>query len=105
MLAPLFFADGGQVNFQVPWELAGQSQSTLAAMFGDQAGAGQTVSLAPFAPGIFSTNAQGAGQGAILNSSYAIVNPSNPATAGSTGDPNLLYRSRAAATRGSSLNG
>jgi hypothetical protein len=27
---PLFFADVGQVNFQAPWELAGQSQSSLA---------------------------------------------------------------------------
>jgi uncharacterized protein (TIGR03437 family) len=84
LLAPLFFANVGQVNFQVPWELAGQSQTTLAASLSSQTSTAQTVSLAPFAPAIFSTNAQGAGQGAILNSSYVLADSSNPATAGST---------------------
>ena len=37
-----------------------------------------------FAPGIFSTNGQGTGQGAILDTSYRLVDSSNPATAGST---------------------
>jgi uncharacterized protein (TIGR03437 family) len=82
--APLFFAGAGQANFQVPWELAGQSQSSLAAVLNGQAGAGQTVSLARFAPGIFSTNSQGAGQGAILDPSYILVDSSHPAIAGGT---------------------
>jgi uncharacterized protein (TIGR03437 family) len=83
--APLFSASGGQVNLQVPWELAGQSQTTLAGLLqGDPAGAAQTVSLAPFAPAIFTTNSQGTGQGAILDSSYRLVDSSNPGTSGST---------------------
>jgi uncharacterized protein (TIGR03437 family) len=36
------------------------------------------------APAIFSTNARGSGQGAILDPSYQLVDSSNPATAGST---------------------
>jgi minor extracellular serine protease Vpr len=40
--------------------------------------------LAPLAPGIFSMNGQGTGQGAILDASYRLVDSSNPATAGST---------------------
>jgi uncharacterized protein (TIGR03437 family) len=83
-LAPLFFVSGGQVNFQVPWELNGQAQTTLAAILNSQAGAAQTVSLAPFAPAIFSMNSQGTGQGAILDASYRLVDSTNPATAGST---------------------
>jgi len=82
--APLFFASTGQVNFQVPWELAGQTQTTIAAAFNGQIGATQTLNLAPFAPGIFSMSAQGNGQGAILDVSYHLVDSSNPATAGST---------------------
>lgn len=82
--APLFFADSGQVNFQVPWELAGQSQSLLSASLYGQGTGGQTVSLAPFAPGIFSMNGQGVGQGAVLDTSYNLVDSANPATAGST---------------------
>jgi uncharacterized protein (TIGR03437 family) len=82
MLAPLFFASSGQVNFQVPWELAGQSQTTLTIMVNGQAGTAQTVSLAPFAPAIFSVNDQGTGQGAILDLSNRLVDSTNPAAAG-----------------------
>jgi minor extracellular serine protease Vpr len=68
----------------VPWELAEQSQSLLSASLNGQGAGGQTVSLAPFAPGIFSMNGQGAGQGAVLDTSYNLVDSANPATAGST---------------------
>jgi uncharacterized protein (TIGR03437 family) len=81
--APLFYAAAGQVNLQVPWELAGQAQTSLSAGAGGQASAAQTVALAPFAPGIFSMNAQGTGQGAILDASYRVVDQSNPAAPGS----------------------
>jgi uncharacterized protein (TIGR03437 family) len=81
--APLFFVSGGQVNFQVPWELSGQSQATLAATLDYAAGAAQTVNLAPVAPAIFSTNAAGTEQGAILDTSYRLVDSTNPAAAGS----------------------
>ena len=81
--APLFFVSGGQVNFQVPWELSGQSQATLAATLDYAAGAAQTVNLAPVAPAIFSTNAAGTGQGAILDTSYRLVDSTNPAAPGS----------------------
>lgn len=82
--APLFAVSGAQVNFQVPWELAVQSQSPLSATVNGQTSASQNVNIAPFAPGIFSMNAQGTGQAAILDSSYRLVDSSNPATAGST---------------------
>lgn len=82
--APLFFASALQANIQIPWELAGQPQATLTATMNGQASAPQTVALAPFAPAIFSMNATGSGQGAVLDSSYHLVDASNPATAGST---------------------
>lgn len=82
--APLFAVSGGQINFQVPWELAGQSQASLSAMFNSQTSVTQAITLAPFAPGIFSMNGQGTGQGAILDTSYRLVDSSNPASAGST---------------------
>jgi uncharacterized protein (TIGR03437 family) len=82
--APLFFASGGQVNLQVPWELAFQSHVSLAATLNGQTGAAQAVNLAPDAPAIFTMNAQGSGQGAILDQSNRLVDASNPATPGST---------------------
>lgn len=81
--APLFFASGGQVNFQVPWELSGQSVTLTATVNGQTSGA-QTMPLAPFAPAIFTTDSSGSGQGAILDTSYRLVDASNPASAGST---------------------
>jgi uncharacterized protein (TIGR03437 family) len=81
-LAPLFFASSGQINFQVPWELAGQSQTTLTVIVNGQAGTAQTVSLAGFAPAIFTVNDQGTGQGAILDLSNRLVDSTHPASAG-----------------------
>ncbi len=81
---PLIYAANGQVNFQVPWELTGLSQASLTATLNGQTSTAQNVSLAAFAPGIFSTNAQGFGQGAILDPAYKLVDASNPATPGST---------------------
>jgi uncharacterized protein (TIGR03437 family) len=40
------------------------------------------VTVAPFAPGIFTQNASGGGPGAILDASYQLVTASNPVTAG-----------------------
>jgi uncharacterized protein (TIGR03437 family) len=82
--APLFFASSGQVNLQVPWELAFQSRVNVAASLNGQTGLAQTVNLAPYAPAIFTMNAQGSGQGAILDASYGLVDSSNPAMPGST---------------------
>ena len=81
--APLFYASGGQVNLQVPWGLAGQATSPLSATLNGQTGAAETVQLAAYSPGIFTMNAQGTGQGAILDASYRLVDDFNPAVPGS----------------------
>ena len=82
--APLYFVSGGQANLQVPWELTGPSTATLAATLNGMTGATQTVNVAAAAPAIFTTNAQGSGPGAIQDSSYNLVDSSNPAIAGKT---------------------
>ncbi len=82
--APLFYASSGQVNLQVPWEAAGETQAPLTASLAGQAGEPQSAAIAPFAPGIFAMNSQGSGQGAILDTTYKLVTPSNPAAPGLT---------------------
>jgi uncharacterized protein (TIGR03437 family) len=67
--APLFFASPGQVNLQVPWELAGQAQASVVAIVGAVLSNQQTVSLAPFAPGIFTLNEAGSGAVVIAGTS------------------------------------
>ena len=82
--APLYYVSSGQVNLLVPWELANQSKVSLTATVNGVTSSAQTVNLAAFSPGIFSMNGQGTGQGAILDTSYRLVDRSNPALAGAT---------------------
>ena len=64
--APVFFASPGQINVQVPWETpAGSTTATLT--IGAQASTAPT-SIVQYAPGIFTLNASGSGQGVIVNS-------------------------------------
>jgi uncharacterized protein (TIGR03437 family) len=82
--APLFFASSGQVNVQVPWELAGLLQTSVTVTLNGETSIPQTVNLTTYAPGIFTMNAQGTGQGAILDSSYRLMDSSNGASRGNT---------------------
>jgi uncharacterized protein (TIGR03437 family) len=53
--APLAYTSPTQINFQVPWELAGQGEATLVV----SSGAPINVPLAPLSPGIFAVVQQG----------------------------------------------
>jgi uncharacterized protein (TIGR03437 family) len=64
--APLFFAMPSQVNLQIPWEAANQTQTSVTATVNGKASNTQVVALAPFAPGIFSMDSSGTGQGAVV---------------------------------------
>jgi uncharacterized protein (TIGR03437 family) len=66
LAAPLFFATPGQVNMQIPWEMAGQSTASIIATVNGLVSNTQSVPLVPYAPGIFSMDSSGGGQGAIL---------------------------------------
>ena len=81
--APLFFGSSLQINAQIPWELAGEQQTTVSALLNGEGGAPQTITLAPYAPGIFVVNSQ-TNQGAILDAKYQLITPANPAAAGSS---------------------
>jgi uncharacterized protein (TIGR03437 family) len=63
--APLYMTSCSQVNLQIPWELAGQTQAPVAATVGGLVSASQPATIAPFAPGVFSLNMLGSGQGAV----------------------------------------
>jgi uncharacterized protein (TIGR03437 family) len=79
-LAPLFYADAGQVNMQIPWDLAGQSQATVTGhAIGPISQQITTVPLATYNPGLFWTKGT---QGAILDANNHLVDDSNPAKAG-----------------------
>lgn len=69
--APLFFTSDGQINAQIPFELAPNSRPHVVVQTqrdGSEPEAvtvPETITLAESRPGIFTTNQQGTGQGAI----------------------------------------
>ncbi len=63
--APLYMTSCSQTNLQVPWEAAGQTHVPVTATVGGLVSAQESATLAPFAPGIFSLNQVGTGQGAV----------------------------------------
>ena len=70
--APLFFTGDGQINAQIPFELAPNSRPHVVVQT-RRDGSGpeavtvpETITLAAARPGIFTTNQQGTGQGAVL---------------------------------------
>ncbi len=67
--APLFASFPGQLNVQVPFELAGSTSATAVVSVNGRASHPQKVLIGPSSPGIFSINGQGTDQGAIVISS------------------------------------
>jgi uncharacterized protein (TIGR03437 family) len=71
--APLFYASPTQINFQVPWELAGQSQLSVSVDSGSAVSLPLTDQISALAPGIFSASSTGSGQGAVIIAGTAIL--------------------------------
>lgn len=65
-IVPLFFVSPGQINFQVPnLPVGGPTQVQLTITHGDLS-TKVPVTVVPYAPALFTTNAQGSGQGSVL---------------------------------------
>ncbi|HXJ40580.1 MAG TPA: hypothetical protein VNH18_14975, partial [Bryobacteraceae bacterium] len=63
--APLFMVSCSQVNLQIPWEAADQATLLVTTTAGGQTSTPEPATLVTFAPGIFSINQAGTGQGAV----------------------------------------
>jgi len=79
--APLFYADGGQVNAQVPFELT-PGVATLVVTGKDAAGAPGTVTIVSAQPGVFTVSQSGTGQGVVLDGLNNLVDSSHAVKAG-----------------------
>jgi uncharacterized protein (TIGR03437 family) len=80
--ATLIYASANQVSVVVPYATAGQSSTQVQVQY--QGGTSNTMQVAvqAAAPGIFTLDASGLGNGAILNQDYTINGRGNPATEG-----------------------
>ncbi len=79
---PLLFSLNGQVNALVPFELAGKTSTVLNVSYNGQSSTDILLPVVAAEPGLFTADASGKGQGAILNQDYGVNNASNPAPAG-----------------------
>jgi uncharacterized protein (TIGR03437 family) len=71
IVAPLLSVSPGQINFQVPWQLFGQTQAAFSVTSGDLTSTPITVPIANLAPGIFLLNSSG--QAAVLVANTATI--------------------------------
>jgi len=89
---PLFAVDNvsgqQQINFQAPWELAGQQAAIVQVETDGVLSRPLLVTVAGAQPGIISYSAGGNNFGAILHADYQLADTVHPATAGET---MLLY--------------
>jgi uncharacterized protein (TIGR03437 family) len=64
--APVFYSFPGQVGVQIPFEVEGQDTALVEVTVAGQTSEPRSVFLASAAPGIFTLNQAGTGQGAVL---------------------------------------
>lgn len=65
--APLFYVSGGQMNVQIPWEAQPYSTVSLTPTFKGAQGTPVNLKIQYFAPGIFTFDQTGKGQGSITD--------------------------------------
>ena len=99
--APLFFVQGGQINAQVPYGLAGRGLIDVVVVVDGVATNMRQVRVQEAAPGLFAFG-DGSNRAIVVNSNGLINSPSNPAR---RGDFVTLYATGAGLTDGPNLEG
>jgi uncharacterized protein (TIGR03437 family) len=83
--APLIYASQNQLSAIVPYEVNGHSQTSLQVEYLGVQSSAFVLPVAAAAPGIFTVDTSGSGQGAIFNQDGTTINgPGSPAPRGST---------------------
>ena len=86
--APLFAIDNvngqQQINFQVPWEVAGKPNAMVAVANNGGTGPAVAVSVLAAQPGIISYSAGGNNFGVILHADFQLADTGHPVVAGET---------------------
>jgi minor extracellular serine protease Vpr len=81
----LVYVSPGQLDVQVPWELAGQTSAAMKVSIDYDSSNVYTVPITPYSPGFFEyTDSSGAKMLAAQDASYHLIGPANPAQKGAT---------------------
>lgn len=75
----MIYALGGQVSAVAPFTVQGRASVQIQVEYQGTLSKAITLPVVATAPGIFTMNTQGTGQGAILNSNYTVNSAANPA--------------------------
>jgi uncharacterized protein (TIGR03437 family) len=81
--APLIYVSATQINLIVPYEIAGRFQTSITVVRGGVTSTAIILRVTDTAPGIFTANSSGQGQGAILNQDGSFNGPGSGAAKGS----------------------
>lgn len=80
---PLLYSSSGQLNAMVPFNLPLNTQLPLHVRRGDTLSYGDSLTIAPAQPAVFTRNQQGTGQGAIVDGvTNILADATNPARPG-----------------------
>ena len=82
--APLIYVSATQINLIVPYEVASNASVNVTVNYNSMTSASFSIAVTDTAPGMFSKNQTGNGQGAILNTNLSGNSSSNPAPVGSS---------------------
>jgi uncharacterized protein (TIGR03437 family) len=82
--APLIYSEAGIVSAVVPFAVAGSQQATVQYQYNNMQSATVNVPVAASAPGIFSADSSGSGQGSIINDDGVRNSVSDPIAADGT---------------------
>ncbi len=80
--APLVYVSATQSSAIIPYEVLGKSSTVMTVSYNGATSPGVSLKLGSAAPGLFSLNQQGTGQGAIVNQDNTFNSTSNPAPVG-----------------------
>jgi uncharacterized protein (TIGR03437 family) len=81
--APILYTQAKQVNTVIPWSLFGRTTVSVVVEYKGNRSAAVQIQLYDAAPGIFSIDGSGTGQGAILNQDGGVNSANNGAAADS----------------------
>ncbi len=81
--APLLYVQASQINAIVPFSVAGKASTAVQIERNGIAYPMLTMDVHDSAPGVFTSNNRGYGQGSILNQDYTVNGPYSPAARGS----------------------
>jgi len=80
--APLLYVSGGQTSAIVPYAVSTRATTQVVVVYNGERSTALPVTVLPAHPSLFSANASGRGQGAILNEDYSYNSSALPAAKG-----------------------